>query len=219
MVDKVHSVHGMLSEDGEEILGYVHERHPKGECPWCDFIRVENIAREFERRLEVCGERIESLNMWSLGSSLVDTEANRKVIVDWWRLFTRRLDRRDEWTPIFRVLEVGRRGFLHFHCVCTRYISHAEVLRTWRSITGEASNVHVSGSARGRNVSTLIRYLVKYLTKDNSTYRWMGSLYGLGNTSRRVRNISGTGGRYGGLTCYTRTTRGYPERPEPQRKI
>lgn len=216
----IHAIHGMISADGQDITGYVHERHSIGECPWCDFIRVQSVAKEFKRRMEECDEEIKSLNMWSLGTSLSDTPSNRKILLDWWRVFTRRLDRDTEWSPIFRVVETGRRGFLHFHVVCSRYISHAKVLRIWRSITGEASNVHVSGSPNGRNVKPLVDYLIKYLSKEGSTYRWMGSLYGLGRRRpRRITDGEREGPRYGGVTCYTLDTERYGEHRRAQRHL
>jgi len=215
-----HTSVGMLNPEETDIVKILHSRHSVGECPWCDFIRVRKIAKEFERRIDICDERIQSLNMWSLGTSLTDTPLNRKTILHWWRVFTRRLDRNSHWAPLFRVLEVGRRGFLHFHVVCSQYISHAEVLRVWRSITGENSNVHVSSSNKEMKTSTLIRYLIKYLTKESSSYRWMGSLYGLGRATRG-RVLEGPSERlvYGGAMCYEQVTEGYQEKADPQSKL
>lgn len=214
-----HAVIGMIDEAAPGEVIYCHERHPVGACPWCDFIRVENISKEFERRLDVCNQRIQSLNMWSLGTSLKDTAYNRQVLLGWWRVFSRRLDRDTEWLPLFRVVEVGRRGYLHIHCICGAFVAHEKVLRIWRSITGEASNVNVSGSGRNREPRTLIRYLVKYLSKQGSAYRWLGPLYGLGDTSRRIRSGGRRTIRYGGETCYSLNTRAYPENDGGQRKI
>lgn len=213
-----HEVIGMLSEDGSDIVAYCHERHGIGVCPWCDFIRVERIVEDFMRRLDLTKERIESLNMWSLGTSLKDTKYNRKVLHAWWREFHGKVKRIKEWVPLFRVLEVGRRGFLHFHVVVSEYVDHKKILDTWRSITGEASNVHVSGSPPGRDFTPLIRYLVKYLTKEGSAYRWMGPLYGLGARSRSVSNRKGPM-YYGGVTYLTMRTRAYGKRRDPQRKV
>lgn len=212
----VHEVHAFMDEiDGS--LVYRHERHGVGVCPWCDLLRVRNISDEFIRRIEACGVPIPSLNMWSLGSSLKDTGYNRKIMLKRWRLFQWRMRKYPDWLPLFRVIEAGRRGFLHFHVVAGHYIRHSIVLEEWRGITNEPSNVHVSGSNGHVSPTNLVRYLMKYLNKSATTYRWMGPLWGVGGTTRSGKG-KGRGLRYMGVTCYSVDTRAYEEK-DPQQSI
>jgi len=89
---------------------------------------------------------------------------------------------------VFRVLEVGKRGYLHYHFVSSGFMDHSKVLEVWRSLTGEASNVHVSGHRGRHDPKRLVGYLTKYLTKSSCEYRWCGAFYGLGRErSRSVR--------------------------------
>ncbi len=197
-----HERHGMLNEDRSEIVSYVHERHSIGECQWCDFIRVENITHEFIRRMDEVGD-VRHLYMWSLGSSLKDTDLNRRLILKRWRIFSKRMFYDKRWSPVFRILEVGRRGFLHFHVVCIRWIDHAVILRAWRALTLERSNVHVSGYKGKLEPRRLAGYLMKYLGKSSSQYRWMGAFFGKNrDTCRKVSNAPVRAiQHYGGL-CY-----------------
>lgn len=185
-----HEIHAFLDEL-DDTLSYRHSRHPVGHCPRCDWIRVQSVTVEFIRRLRACDEEIEGLFMWSLGTSLRDTPSNRRMLMKRWRAFTKVMNERDDWVPLFRVVEVGRRGFLHFHVVAGRYIEHAIVLKAWRSLTREPSNVNVSGYKGRKNPETLVRYLVKYLSKSTSSYRWMGPLHGVGGRSQQAERLSG----------------------------
>lgn len=197
----------------------VHERHSVGVCPWCDEMRVRNISDEFLRRLEVCDERIEELVMWSLGTSLKCSKYNRKILLKFWRIFSRRINRSEDWNPVFRVVETGRRGFLHIHVAVSGFASHAHICKVWRSVTGEASNVNFSRADKDRGIPTLIRYLVKYLTKEGSTYRWMGPFYGLGDRSRSIRGAPGVVRVHCGANGLGYRVRAYAEKPPAQRKL
>ncbi len=218
MMKKVHEVIALMDELDEHNIKYVHERHTIGLCPWCDFIRVEAISKEFIRRLNVCSEEIRDLYMWSLGTSLSDTKMNRNLLMKRWNLFVKRMYHCEDWSPLFRVVEVGRRGFLHIHVICHKFVDHRVVLETWRSLTREKSNVHVSGHKGSLNPLRLARYLMKYLSKESSSYRWLGSFYGLGSRSRRLRSRSQGDYLYAGTTCYEFTTEGY-EVVDDQRKL
>ena len=214
-----HDAVGLLSPDGNDIVMTVHSRHPVGECPWCDHCRVQDITREFLRRLDESREYIGHLYMWSLGTSLTDTVTNRKLLVTWWRVFSKRVWHLDAWRPVFRITEKGRRGFLHIHCVCTRFVKHSIILDHWRSVTGEKSNVHVSGQTGQQDPRRLAKYLMKYLTKESSSYRWCGAFYGLGRD--RGHALLGNGEKliYGGiLEVYGYETEGYPV-SDPQKYL
>lgn len=207
----VHDVHGFIDEIDESIV-YRHERHPRGVCPHCDWKRTMNLTNEFIERLDAIEGKYDDLYMWSLGTSLVDTRANRKLLMSRWRTFTKRMYHCEDWVPLFRVVEVGRRGFLHFHVIVGRYVDHRVVLNAWRALTKEKSNVHVSGHKGRQDARRLARYLIKYMSKSSTTYRFMGPMYGLGRrTSRRIGR-EGSTLRYGGVTCYQYKTRGYPVR-------
>lgn len=215
----VHDVTASLTVEDAPEIKYHHERHSVGVCPWCDFIRVDNICQEFLRRLEVSDHVEDEIIMWSLGTSLKDSKFNRKVLIERWRIFSRRMDRCEDWTPIFRVVEAGRRGYLHLHVAVLGFASHAHVTSTWRSSTGEASNVNFSRSSGGADTPTLVRYLVKYMAKKGSTYRWMGPFYGLGDRSRSIVQPGGVPSVFAGATPYKWYTLAYVERRSPQRKL
>jgi len=213
----IHDVYSRLSADGSEITGYMHERHKVGQCPWCDSVRVHHIVRDFMRRIDQTAYPVRELNMWSLGTSLKDTASNRRRMIHHWAILHDRMKRCNQWVPLFRVLERGRRGFLHFHVLVAEFVDHTRVLRIWRDITGENSNVNVR-VGRGET-EPLVRYLTKYLSKEGSTYRWMGPLYGLGSRSRRITTDGVEQDQFGGITCYEHVTRGYVERRDPQRRL
>lgn len=213
-----HDIEGLLDEDTGEIV-YAMVRHRVGECPYCDRLRAGRIAREFIRRVDQAGLDEGRLHMWSLGCSLKDSTYNRKVITGWWREFTKGMNKYTGWRPCFRVLESGRRGYLHFHVVVYGFVSHGVVLERWRRITGERSNVNVSpmqGGAEG-----IVKYLVKYITKGSGesrapgTYRWLGPMYALKNDcnapSRQLRHMGST-------PYHGPTVRGY-NAPSRQKKL
>lgn len=176
-----HDMLGMLDEESGEIV-YSLVRHRVGECPYCDRKRAARISYEFIDRLDVAGIPSESLHMWSLGCSLRDTSYNRVVLAAWFRQFCEKM-KRSGWLPCFRVLESGKRGYLHFHVVVSGYVEHRLVLEVWRGITGELSNVNVS--TMSGSPDQLVRYLIKYVTKTTNgggqkgAYRWLGPLYGI----------------------------------------
>lgn len=194
-----HQAKGFISADGRDIIEAGHDRHKIGECTWCDYCRAINIQQDFLWRLDHCNEDIHNLYMWSLGSSLNDTKFNRKKMRGHWTKFRTAFHKRGNFPVVFRVLETGRRGYLHFHFVATSFMAHADVLAVWRGLTGEASNVHVSGQNGAQNPKSLAKYLTKYLTKESSQYRWCGAFYGLGKErGRSVRAGRGSQDRLPG---------------------
>lgn len=210
-----HKAIGFIDEKTGHISRYAHQRHKVGECPWCDYMRAESIAREFLRRMEVLNERMEHLNMWSLGTSLKDSPRNRDLLLRWWAQFRRTIQKRFAWSAVFRVVEVGHRGFLHIHFVCYGYLPHAEVLKVWRAATGEKSNVHVSSQKGAQDVKRLIGYLTKYLTKETTSYRWLGRFHGLSmSRSRSIGSddVDRPSDRYGGECYFGYWTEGYKKK-------
>ena len=209
---KVHRILAWMDEIDNSLV-YRHSRHAKGECPWCDFIRVGEVSREFMRRLSSCGVRIDTLHMWSLGTSLKDSDFNRKILRGFYRKFKNVMNKRAVgWNPVFWVVEAGRRGFIHMHVVLRTYCPHDIVLRAWRFQTGESSNVHVRTGMVMDDPRRLASYLLKYLSKESSTYAWCGCFQGLGP---RGSNGIGIGAEkpmlvYMGETCYTMETDPYP---------
>ncbi len=213
---KEHIVYGLIDELDDEIV-HVHERHKVGECPYCDMVRVESITREFIRRSEACEPKVSHLYLWSLGTSLTDTSMNRKLIQKRWHRFQASMHRVEKWKPLFRVMEKGRRGFLHFHVICESFCEHRVVLNVWRSLTKEKSNVHVSGHKGTQDTRRLTKYLLKYLSKESSKYWWLGRFHGMGSVKRSVapsRQFRGSPGE----TSYRFNTIAYPVR-ESQRKL
>lgn len=199
-----HDIVGLLDKATGEIV-YSMVRHRVGECPYCDILRARRIACEFLRRLDESGLEAESLHLWSLGCSLKNTEYNRKILGRWWRKFTEAM-KRTGWCPCFRIMEAGRRGYLHYHVVVSGYISHSIVLDKWRRITGENSNVNVSPMSGDE--SALTGYLTKYVTKgagDGSPcafpYSWLGPFRT--GTPQKAAKGSVRDLEYLGYTCYS----------------
>lgn len=206
----------------DNSLSYRHSRHRKGECPWCDFIRVGEVSREFLRRLNhVFGLDPVHLNMWSLGTSLRDDErgANRRLLQRWWHEFQKHPVR--GWCPVFRIIEAGRRGFLHIHTINPGFCTHELVLHAWRRITGESSNVHVSGRKGRQDPRRLASYLLKYLSKESCTYSWCGAF--LGHGDRGTRGLRGAGQglpkKFMGTCYWTVETDPYPEKKKQHKLI
>lgn len=217
-MDLTHELVALRDRETGEIV-YSVVRHRVGECPLCDRKRAARIGHEFLDRLDASGVPYESLHMWSLGCSLRDSRSNRKVLSRWWREFCESM-KRTGWVPCFRVLESGRRGFIHLHVVVSGYVEHGVVLSKWRAVTGEKSNVHVSSMTGGPGA--LVSYLIKYVTKTTTggghtgSYRWLGPLYGIKRT--RLRE-GGRSFEYMGSTCYSGPKcKGYRV-PSIQRKI
>ena len=215
---KMHQAIGMVNDDFTEIMCYVHERHNVGQCPWCDYMRVQHITNEFLWRMDNCGTKIKRLHMWSLGTSMTDTIFNRNVLLARWRQFSKVMGHNKDWSPVFRIVEVGRRGFLHLHVVAIRYVKHSEVLKAWRYQSGEKSNVHVSPGSKFMNPHRLAGYLLKYLSKNSSAYRFLGVFYGL--HSSRSRYIGrGEFLRYGGICYFGYETDAYENKDPVQKDL
>lgn len=215
-----HDIVGLLDHATGEIV-YSMVRHRVGECPYCDMLRARRIAREFLRRLDQSGLEAGGLHLWSLGCSLKDSAYNRKILGRWWRKFTEAM-KRSGWCPCFRIMEAGKRGFLHYHVVVSGFVPHALVLEKWRRITGEKSNVNVSPFVGDED--HLAGYLTKYVTKgagDGSgcafPYSWLGP-FRTGPPEKPVKGPS-RDLEYLGYTVYHGpTVNGYKE-PLRQKKL
>ncbi len=116
----------------------------------------------------------EAVIMWTIGTSLVDSPENRKILSSYWKYFRMRMNTRGKWNPIFRVVEAGSKGNrLHIHFLNVGKLLHSDVLTTWRRITREKSNVQF---AKRDETAKPVYYVMKYLTKDKSTYSILGAL-------------------------------------------
>ncbi len=156
-------------------------RCPKGDdCMICNDRWVRGLYGRFADRLERSGALIAETVLWTLGTSMDDSLANRAILRKHWNRFRVWMDKHTDWSPIFRVVETGSKaGKLHIHFISTNFIDHEVVLGIWRGFSGENSNVNFSFNPGG-DVHDILRYMIKYLVKDKSRYSWMGFLYEVG---------------------------------------
>ena len=84
------------------------------------------------------------------------------------------MNTRGDWSPIFRVVESGSRGKrLHIHFLNVGKLKFDIVKNAWRALTQENSNVNFS-KVTGSN--TPVYYVMKYLTKSQAKYSFLGVL-------------------------------------------
>ncbi len=157
-------------------------RCPKAaNCGICQSLWIKGLYRKFYTRKRRSGDIVEQAILWSLGSSKLDTEHERAALGDSWKRFRMWMDNYSNWKPIFRVVETGSKGGrLHIHFIATRYLDHEVVLEAWRNAIGERANVNFSYIPHSDDTSSILNYLLKYLTKETSRYSWLGAFYKAG---------------------------------------
>lgn len=176
MTKREHTVFGLVCL-GCGKIHYVTERCKRSDsCSRCSALWTRNLYRQFFHRWRQIDDPGEVV-LWTMGTSLMDTEANRTRISRYWTLFRMRMNKHGGWTPLFKVVEAGAKGRrLHVHLMVSGFLDHARVLKAWREVAGESANVNFS-SVRSDNVNRHLSYLCKYLVKQRSTYSWLGPMY------------------------------------------
>lgn len=146
-------------------------------CPLCEARWIRALYGKFFGRVEQSGVALDRAIMWTLGTSLKDSPENRRILARYWTRFRKHMNKYQQWDPVFRVVEAGSKGKrLHIHLVLVSQTTHAIVLKQWRKITGERSNVNFTAPVHSGHLG-LLRYLLKYLTKQGTRYYWLGALY------------------------------------------
>ncbi len=154
-------------------------------CGLCRDNWIRGLYAKFHSRKRRQGRFIEVAILWTLGTSFDDTERERGLLRHQWNKFRMWMDNYSKWRPIFRVIEKGgKSGKLHVHFINVEFLDHEQVLTVWRGITGEKSNVNFSYCPGGRT-EDILGYLLKYLTKDDFRYSWMGDFYRVGSGESR----------------------------------
>ncbi len=157
---------------------YVMLRCPvKAMCINCGKFRKKKIYSMLMQRYSECQETISDIVLWTLGTPHRSNPESRKQLSAYWKYFRARMNKKAEWSPLFRVVETGSRGQrLHIHFINEGYLKHGDVLRAWREVTNNKSNVNYSkkGNLEGK---VALGYVTKYLTKDASKYSFLGKLY------------------------------------------
>ncbi len=159
-----------------------------GRCDNCVRQRKRVIYAKFYYKLEgflLKFGRYPKWTMWSLGTSLIDSDKNRKQIAVYWKLFRKRMmlySKRHSfpYKPLMYVVEAGSKGRrLHYHIIMDGFTPFNRVLRNWRDITGEQSNVNYSVNETGTENIHAINYILKYVMKQSGSYYWVGEFYKL----------------------------------------
>lgn len=157
----------------------------KDACDYCKSSRARQFLSKFFERVEISGTSLTESVMWTLGTSIeyvreYDWDSGRWVdnineVTSLWQRFNSRMKmeaRRNgvAWDPLVYVVEAGSQGNrLHIHLLVMTRISHGMVLRHWRDLTGESSNVNF--------VRAKVGYLAKYAGKGLLRYSFLGVLY------------------------------------------
>lgn len=156
-------------------------------CGLCQSMWIRGLYRKFYTRKRRSDETVEQAILWTLGTSSDATDDGRALLADSWRLFRMWMDNYSDWKPIFRVVETGAKGGkLHIHFIATRYLEHEVVLEAWRTAIGEKANVNFS-YIPGYDGENILGYLLKYLTKEDSKYSWLGTFYKAGEGEKERR--------------------------------
>ncbi len=148
-------------------------RHPKqAGCFLCVDLWRKRFYVNFMKRAHNV-RTLNNISFWTLGTSLIDSKANRIAIQYLWNKFRASMNKYSNWEPVVKVVESGSIGKrLHIHFLSLNWIKHEIVLRHWRRITQERANVHVLKIVN--NVRTQLNYLIKYVSKDTGRYSWLG---------------------------------------------
>ena len=150
-------------------------------CEYCRIRRSRQFLAKFYQRAEISGIDPKNGYMWTLGTSSkyvreYDWDAkqyydNVSDVIEPWKLFRKRMNLEGAWSPLVYVVEAGSKGNrLHIHFLNEGVLSHKTVVRTWRSVTKEKSNVNYVKHSN-------IGYLAKYTSKSLIRYHWLGKLY------------------------------------------
>lgn len=148
-----------------------------GLCEDCQAFRGKVFIAKCMTRAEFYGT-FRNIQLWTLGTSLIDSSENREKIYSWWRkysmkinVYSRRTNQR--YRPLVYIVEAGSEGTrLHIHFLHKGFLSHGFVKDIWRATTKENSNVNFS--AEKSKAIKAIAYLSKYIGKSLSRYYWLG---------------------------------------------
>ena len=126
-------------------------------------------------------DTVDRVSFWTLGTNLKDTPPNRVTIEEYWQRFRKIMNKYTEWGPLFRVVETGTKGKrLHLHILVQDYVEREYVLKVWVRIT-KLPKPHVwLGEVRNKyvNIVRTLWYASKYVSKEATTYSWLGEFYG-----------------------------------------
>lgn len=151
-------------------------------CEACTEQRRKTIIAKALDRYDQVKRNQDQLTMWTVGTSLDDTEENKEIIIGYWKKFGSRLrtySKRHNWSfqPLMNALESGTSGGkLHYHFVVRSFMDHEYIKNIWRDITGEESNVNFSRRTTNRKAYKVFSYLAKYIAKDGLRYYFMGKM-------------------------------------------
>ncbi len=146
-------------------------------CFNCSIYRRRVLLARLYGQYDKTKKSILSIVLWTLGTDLRNDSQGRSYLASYWKYFRARMNKKAEWSPLFRVVETGSKGFrLHIHFLNNGYLKHKDVLRAWREVTAKKTNVNFSKKSLAPKIA--IRYAAKYLTKDASKFSFLGLWYG-----------------------------------------
>lgn len=120
------------------------------------------------------------LKLWTFGTNLDDTEVNRRIIVEWWKIFREEVRnytgvRKKRLKVQIWALEAGTLAKkLHIHCLVFGYSYQPVMRKIWASVTGiDNPNVNYAQQRkRTQDPEQAVKYIVKYVAKEGAKYYW-----------------------------------------------
>lgn len=151
-------------------------------CKGCSDRRRRKLIYKAMNRYVQVKKPGDKFVLWTLGTSLLDTEENLKLIKKYWSQFRKKFHKYyrakyEKWEPLVYCIEPGSEGRrLHLHIVVRGFAYQKFVLKLWRGITKEKSNVNFETShTKATSAENAFRYVAKYVAKGYSYY-WLGAM-------------------------------------------
>lgn len=165
----------------EDLIIYVPYRCTRKE-QYCIECKRHRRAVLFAKLMERWGlnEQITRLGFGTIGTNWKDTARNRVRLSEAWQLFRKIMNKNTKWNPLFKVVEKGKKGYLHIHFLYQSYVHREFVREEWSRIT-KITKPHVwlqEVHFKYDNIVRTLWYVTKYVTKEASAYSWLGDFYG-----------------------------------------
>lgn len=140
-------------------------------CINCDKLRNIQIRNELLRRITIYYSKKQHrrVSLWTLGTS----SESFGLLRSHWAKFRNWLKRsgKRQIRCLYYVFEKGTLGGrAHIHILVDGFASHSTILRKWRSITREQSNVNYRID-RSSDFTKAVNYVTKYVTKSRGERR------------------------------------------------
>ncbi len=177
--------------DLRTIEYYVYKRC--NACYYCDRYNSKKMIARIMARVEKL--KVSQVFLWTFGTNWKDTKENRLKLSQAWNKLTSYLSnyfKRPKnlkivwrYKPLFKVIEVGKNGYLHIHAIFEAPIEYFFVKARWAHYV-KIDNPNVNFNAdQSKEVIKAMSYVAKYVAKGigkSRNWSFMGRFYG--NVSR-----------------------------------